>query len=223
MEAGKLKIELVTSEDGSHTLRIPELKEHYHSHKGALRECEHVFIQMGLESLSLKAEISLLEVGFGTGLNALVTFFRRAERVINYTAIEPVPLKLEIIEQLNYASLLQEKTAADVFQKLHRASWNEWVEITSGFHLEKREEKLEDFQPIREYDLIYYDAFAPHAQSELWEVSIWRQLYGIMKSGGVLVTYCAKGQVRRDMQEAGFMVERLPGPPGKREMLRATK
>ena len=223
MEAGKLKIELVTSEDGSHTLRIPELKEHYHSHKGALRECEHVFIKMGLEYLQENNEIRLLEVGFGTGLNALVTALRKGSQTIYYTGLEPIPLHSEIIEKLNYSTLLDNNEAHQVFQKLHHSSWNTPTEIVAGFHLEKREQKLEEFKPIHPFDLVYYDAFAPHAQPELWVPSIWEQLYDQMIPGGILVTYCAKGQVRRDMQVAGFTVERLPGPPGKREMLRAIR
>jgi tRNA U34 5-methylaminomethyl-2-thiouridine-forming methyltransferase MnmC len=223
MEAGKRRIELVTSEDGSHTLRIPELKEHYHSYKGALRESEHVFIKMGLNTLASRNDIRLLEVGFGTGLNALVTALRKGNRSIHYIGLEPIPLSQEIIEQLNYTQLLADDSATDIYQKLHKAPWQEVTEIMNGFYFQKLEQKLEDYKSKEQVDLIYYDAFAPHAQPELWEAAIWEQLYQMMKPEGILVTYCAKGQVRRDLQSAGFTVERLPGPPGKREMLRAKK
>ncbi len=223
MEAGKRRIELVTSEDGSHTLRIPELKEHYHSHKGALRECEHVFIKMGLDTLASRNDIRLLEVGFGTGLNALVTALRKGNKSIHYIGLEPIPLSKEIIGQLNYAQFLADDSASNIYQNLHQAPWYEVTEIVDGFYLQKLAQKLENYKSKEQIDLVYYDAFAPHAQPELWEAAIWEQLYQMMKSEGVLVTYCAKGQVRRDLQSAGFKVERLPGPPGKREMLRAKK
>jgi tRNA U34 5-methylaminomethyl-2-thiouridine-forming methyltransferase MnmC len=222
MEKGTLKFDLIESGDGSHTLRVEALKEHYHSHKGAMQESMHVFIKMGLGQLPARQEIAILEVGFGTGLNALLTCLKGTASV-QYTALETNPLPRELVSRLNYPQLTGDDRASDLFLALHDAPWNASVEITAGFNLEKLTAPIETFTSHKQFDLVYYDAFAPHAQPELWTPAIWKRLIGLMNPGGVLVTYCAKGQVRRDMQSAGFQVERLEGPPGKREMLRAQK
>lgn len=214
---------IIESGDGSHTLRVEALNENYHSHKGAIRESLHVFIEKGLGCFEKDAPIRILEVGFGTGLNALLTWLHRSERAIHYTALEAYPLESELVSRLNYPDLIEGERMADRFQQLHQAAWNQSVELASGFELNKKHIRLEEFQSKEGFDLIYYDAFAPHAQPELWEQVIWNQVAGLMNPGGVLVTYCAKGQVRRDMQAAGLETERLEGPPGKREMLRARK
>lgn len=216
-------MELVVSDDGSHTLKIPALKEHYHSHRGALRESEHVFLKMGLDQFPLESSLHILEVGFGTGLNALLTALRMGKKSVHYTTLEPYPVQGKFIEALNYTKVVPETNATEVFASIHDAECGGGCPIIDGFTIQKLQCKLENFIAEQPLDLVYYDAFAPHAQPELWEPIIWQRLFAMMKDGGILVTYCAKGQVRRDMQGAGFTVERLAGPPGKREMIRATK
>lgn len=223
METRKLTPLLVTSLDGSHTLHLPELKEHYHSQKGALAESKYVFIEKGLLHASEKKTLRILEVGFGTGLNMLLTAVSSQGQKIHYTALEPHPLSEALISKLNYAKMLDTKEAALIFAKIHATPWNSETQVADHCVLCKCTDPLERFQPEVGFDLVYYDAFAPHAQPELWEAHIWKKLAGWMNKGATLVTYCAKGQVRRDMQAAGLLVERLQGPPGKREMLRCTK
>lgn len=223
MERDPLKPTIIESGDGSHTLRVDSLNEHYHSHKGAIQESEYVFLKMGFESLKDKAHITLLEVGFGTGLNALLTAIKANRNQVHYISLETYPLSEEITSRLNYAERINEDGVERIFEAIHASAWEQKIQITDKFILEKRRCSLQAVEAMPPVDLVYYDAFAPHAQPELWEPAIWTQLYASMVSGAILVTYCAKGQVRRDMQEAGFQVERLEGPPGKREMLRATK
>lgn len=223
MEKRELKTELVESGDGSHTLKVEELKEHYHSHKGALQESLYVFIEKGLREFDQADHVSILEVGFGTGLNALLTALDQKRPSVKYCSLETFPLKWELASQLNYPKLIQDESAEKVFEDMHLAAWNSEVSLMDGFVLQKLNNSLQEFGTDLKFDLVYYDAFAPHAQPELWEPAIWEKLFNIMNNGGVLVTYCAKGQVRRDMQAAGFKVERLDGPPGKREMIRARK
>lgn len=223
MENNALSIEVVESGDGSHTLKVAALNEHYHSHKGALQESLYVFIGKGLRQFDEKDCVSILEVGFGTGLNALLTALDQHRPKTSYVSIETFPLDWALVQQLNYPQLVSDERAADLFEAMHRAPWNVETELKEGFSIEKIEASLQLFNSTSKFDLVYYDAFAPHAQPELWEPSIWNQLYSMMNDRGVLVTYCAKGQVRRDMQTAGFTVERLEGPPGKREMIRARK
>lgn len=218
-----MKRQIIKSGDGSHTIRIEALKENYHSHKGAIQESRHVFIEMGLKQFPADARISMLEVGFGTGLNALLTALEKDDRTMNYVGLEIDPLDWELVGQLNYSSVIGTSEAQMLFQSMHEATWETPVEITAGFQLEKRKQAIENLEAEEAFDLVYYDAFAPHAQPELWVPAIWEGLYRAMRPNALLVTYCAKGQVRRDMQAAGFEVERLPGPPGKREMLRARK
>ena len=223
MEAGELEMYVVISGDGSNTIKVPALKEHYHSHKGAINESKHVFIKMGLEGVTVKDELNILEVGFGTGLNALLTALNGIDCKLNYVALEPYPLDTSILNQLNYVDELNATKASDIYQAMHTGAWNTWIDLSANMRLVKRQDRIEEYDGSEKFDLVYYDAFAPHAQPELWEPQIWQILFNQMNFGGVLVTYCAKGQVRRDMQAAGFSVERLPGPPGKREMLRASK
>jgi tRNA U34 5-methylaminomethyl-2-thiouridine-forming methyltransferase MnmC len=223
MEEDKLKPEIIESADGSHTLRVDSLNETYHSHKGALTESLHVFLKMGLALFSERDSIHLLEVGFGTGLNALLTAIDSTRNAVHYTSLETYPLSWEMVSKLNYAQLANDHKAESIFEKMHATPWDESMEIADQFYLKKAACSLQDFKAEQKIDLVYYDAFAPHAQPELWEPAIWQKLFEMMSNGGILVTYCAKGQVRRDMQAAGFSVERLEGPPGKREMIRATK
>lgn len=222
MEKRKLAMELVVSEDGSHTIHVPELNENYHSQNGAIQESRHVFLSMGLHQSPNEGQLNILEVGFGTGLNALLTMVECGQRKVHYVALEPYPLGDSLIQKLNYATEIGGE-AQRFYRQLHEAKWNESDELFPGFILEKRLTRLKEFTTNKVFDLVYFDAFAPLSEPELWTPDVWHKLIEMMCSGGRLVTYCAKGQVRRDMQAAGFDVERLPGPPGKREMLRCTK
>lgn len=223
---------LVKTKDDSYTLFVPELDEHYHSIHGAIQEAEHVFIDAGL---SKKAEtqkhISILEIGFGTGLNAWLTCLSAdvQQLGIEYTALEKYPVKTEEWAKLEYVgqaparytSTTNNKTK--LFQKLHQASWEEKTTIDANFSLLKKQLDFRNYEAICKHDLVYFDAFAPSAQPNLWTLQMFKNMYRALKNGGVLVTYCVKGDVRRNMQAAGFEVEKIKGPPGKREMARAFK
>lgn len=225
MEAKKpLVRKIIETEDGSHTLYIAGLDEHYHSIHGAVQESQHVFITAGLEAMEDKPELSILEVGFGTGLNAWLTLqkIRQTGQKVHFVSIEKYPLQASEYELLNFATG-QSSANQEVFLQLHQCPWNEQVVIDTNFSLTKLEMDLLNLQLQTTFDLVYFDAFAPDIQPDLWSVEIFQTLYKYMNTGGLLLTYSAKGQVRRNMQAAGFLVERLPGPPGKREMLRARK
>jgi tRNA U34 5-methylaminomethyl-2-thiouridine-forming methyltransferase MnmC len=217
--------ELKITEDGSHTLYLPELAEHYHSVHGAIQESMHVFIKAGLEIID-KRPISVFEVGMGTGLNVLLSAFWAisADVMLSYHTCEPYPLPAAIYRQLNYPGRLNKTEASDIFQKIHESPFGEEIPIHPNFILLKTDEEIQscDLQPSS-YDLVFFDAFAPEVQPELWNEPVFQKLAVAMKPGGVLVTYSAKGQVRRNLKAAGLTVERLPGPPGKREMIRARK
>lgn len=217
-------MKLEQTDDGSYTLYVPELDEHYHSVKGALTESQHIFIEMGLKHSPVLTP-RILEIGLGTGLNCFLTLLTSEEtrRTIHYTGIERYPLNMEIIHQLDYPNLVGKGHEADYFA-IHEAKWGDDVILTPHFTLHKIEGDftLDDFG--KGYDIIYFDAFAPEKQPEMWEQSLFEKLYQALNNGGILTTYCAKGVIRRMLQAAGFIVERLPGPPGgKREILRATK
>lgn len=223
-----MKREIVKTADGSSTIFIPEWKEHYHSIHGAIQEAQHVFIKMGLhkvmEGRDLQ-QISILEIGFGTGLNALVTWKATLESaiLIDYTGVEAYPVSSEEIQKLNYAEELGGKSASQIFEKIHRIPWEEKAEITENFSLTKQQKFFQEISDIGSYDLIYFDAFGARVQPDLWTEEIFILMYKALKPEGILVTYAAKGSVRRAMLQVGFQVEKLPGPPGKREMLRAAK
>ncbi len=223
-----MKREIIITGDGSSTIHIPEWNEQYHSKHGALQEAKHVFIDMGLTPVSAReelTEISILEIGFGTGLNALVTYEAAVNlnKSINYVGIEAYPVALEEVEKLNFGSSYKEPVMSEFFKQIHGSNWKEQVEITESFKLTKQKKYFQDIADVELYDLVYFDAFGARVQPELWSVEIFKKMYTALKINGVLVTYAAKGSVRRAMLEVGFTVERLPGPPGKREMLRATK
>ncbi len=216
----KLTIELITTEDGSPSLYLPHLQETYHSRHGAVREAMHVFIQNGFRHVALQfSAVEILEVGFGTGLNALLTCHESTltKQQVRYTTIEKFPLNKEVYEAIHYG------TDRELYLELHQTEWEKDVLIHNHFTLQKTHNTLEKFESKHTFNLVYYDAFGPPAQPEMWTPELFKKIYDMMAAGGVLVTYCAKGQVRRDLQSCGFLVERLPGPPGKREMLRATK
>ena len=212
--------QLQISGDGSSTIYSPIYGECYHSRYGAVQESMHVFIKMGLQALPQQASLSIFEMGLGTGLNALLSWQYRAGQSLHYTAIEAEPLEASLAAQLNYAD--EGTEARRVLQQIHAAEWGRGQALAPGFTFCKHQIQLQEYETDEKYDLVYYDAFAPTAQPELWTEAIFARLYGWMNPGSILVTYCAKGAVRRAMQAVGFEVERLPGPPGKREMLRAS-
>ena len=210
--------------DGSRTLYVPELDEHYHSVKGALTESQHIFIDMGLKHCPLNAP-RILEIGLGTGLNCFLTLLTAEEekRHIHYTGIERFPLNMEVIRELDYPSLIGRGHEEDYFH-IHQAPWEEDAVLSPWFTLHKIEGDFTSYTFEKGYDIIYFDAFAPEKQPEMWNQALFDGLFNVLNEGGILTTYCAKGVVRRMLQAAGFIVERLPGPPGgKREILRATK
>ena len=217
-------MKLEQTADGSYTLYVPDLDEHYHSVKGALTESQHIFIDMGLKHSSVTAP-HILEIGLGTGLNCVLTLLeaKESQRHVYYTGIERYPLNEEIIRKLNYPSIIGKECEEDYFA-IHQAPWEEDVCLSPWFTLHKMEGDFTHYSFEQKYDIIYFDAFAPEKQPEMWEQSLFDNLYQVLNEGGILTTYCAKGVVRRMLQTAGFKVERLPGPPGgKREILRATK
>lgn len=218
---------LVLTGDGSHTLFIPEMNEHYHSTYGALTESLQVFIGSGLQYFSGKGEVSVFEAGFGTGLNALLTSLSalRTGMKVHYDALEKYPVSMELVKQLNYPSLLKdtEPDAENLFSAIHQAGWESATEIHSLFHLKKMQGDLCRFIPVASYDLIFFDAFAPDKQPEMWTGEIMQRLVSSMKPGAIFTTYCVKGSVKRILKDCGLVVEKLPGPPGKREILRGRR
>jgi tRNA U34 5-methylaminomethyl-2-thiouridine-forming methyltransferase MnmC len=219
-----LKKVLITTKDGSKTIHFPEWNESYHSQHGAITEALHVYIESGL-AYRLKSKpqetIRILEMGFGTGLNTYLTYtFARENNLnLNYTSIEKYPVSDEEIRQLNYVK----DDEKPVFRKLHQVPWGDFHLISDRFQLKKLKIDIDAFQTNDLYDVIYFDAFGPRVQPHLWHNSILENMYHHLNSEGVWVTYCCKGSVRRDLIEIGFQVEKIPGPPGKREMLRAVK
>lgn len=221
-----MRREVIVTADGSVTIHLPEWNEQYHSKHGAITEAIHVFINAGLNYYIEKLpnqSISILEIGFGTGLNSFLTFLESDKRdiKINYTGIEAYPIEVAVIEKLNYAEQLNSNKTD--FLALHLANWGEQASLNSNFNLTKRQQFFSDIKDVNVFDVIYFDAFGARVQPDLWTEPIFSSMYLALKKNGVLVTYAAKGSVRRAMQAVGFTVERLPGPPGKREMLRATK
>lgn len=222
-----LKKRLLKTGDGSTTLHLPKWNEQYHSKHGAIQEALYVYIKHGLEYALTSGNIkhlSILEIGFGTGLNTLLTYLHTQEiedLMVEYTGLEAYPVTINEVEKLNFATQLEVDNS--VYQKFHTTDWEQRQNVSDRFYLTKKNIRFEDFEDADSFDLIYFDAFGPRVQPELWEKPIFEQMHKALKTNGVLVTYSAKGAVRRAMQEVGFLVERLPGPPGKREMLRAVK
>lgn len=212
------------TKDGSSTIYVPALDEHYHSIHGAVQESLHVFISAGFAEKKAK-EICILEIGLGTGLNALLTAIaaENAKQKTRYTAVEKYPVAPEETACLNYAEHVRFPEAANIFAALHNSSWETETEITPHFSLVKWQADFNKINQYAAFDVIYFDAFAPSAQPDLWTPEMFARMYDALKPSGILVTYCAKGQVKRNMKAAGFSIEALPGPPGKREMTRATK
>lgn len=220
-----MKREIIITSDGSTTIHLPEWNEQYHSKHGAIQEAYHVFVKNGLHQFNTKEKISILEIGFGTGLNSFITYLeaQKLSLAIDYIGAEAYPVKEDEIEKLNYVEELNANAFAETFSTMHRLSWNIKHAINDTFSLTKREQFFDKIDDKEAFDLIYFDAFGARVQPDLWTVDIFKKMYDALNENGILVTYSAKGSVRRAMQEVGFIVERLPGPPGKREMLRAAK
>ena len=221
-----MKREIIITSDGSTTIHLPEWNEQYHSKHGAIQEAYHVFIKNGLEYFKETHkelnEVSILEIGFGTGLNSFITFIDNPIRT-NYVGVEAYPVAVEEVAKLNYVKELNAEGNREIFNKIHTVSWEEKHSINEHFSLTKRKQYFKDIDDNECFDIIYFDAFGARVQPDLWTEAIFKIMYDALKENGILVTYSAKGSVRRAMQAVGFSVERLPGPPGKREMLRATK
>jgi tRNA U34 5-methylaminomethyl-2-thiouridine-forming methyltransferase MnmC len=218
---------LITTEDGSHTYFVPALNEHYHSTFGAVSESKHIFIEHALNAAAHKyRKLRILEVGFGTGLNALLTCLECLEKQIrvHYTAIEPWPIDLAEAMKLNYAGMLHYSIARSIFRALHESPWDASVDLSEQMKILKMRSKFEDtVLAPGQFNVVYFDAFGPEAQPELWTEEIFSKLYASMARGACMTTFSAKGAVRRAVVKAGFEVERLEGPPGKREMTRVWK
>lgn len=219
-----MKREIKITADGSSTIHLPDWNENYHSTHGAIQEAKHVFLKHGLNAIS-KAETTILEIGFGTGLNCFLTMLEAQKNniVVNYIGVEAYPVIESEYSKLNYITELNAEEKLSSFKQMHQCSWEKKHNLSSGFSLIKRKQFFKDIEDENYFDLVYFDAFGAEHQPDLWTVVIFKKMYDALKVNGRLVTYSAKGSVRRAMQEVGFIVERLEGPPGKREMLRATK
>ncbi len=216
--------QIITTSDGSKTIYLPHLDETYHSSHGAIQEAVHVFIRHGVQAIE-QHEIRIFEMGFGTGLNALLAYVEseQSNRNIHYSGIEAYPVDTETVMLMDYCSLIG-KEHYTKFEKLHTPDWNTKHQLTDLFSFEKIHAKIEEFTPPQEqFDVVFFDAFGPRVQEDMWGPAILQKMYDLLKPNGFLVTYCAKGQVKRDLKSLGFTIEPLPGPPGKREMTRAWK
>lgn len=219
-----MKREIIVTQDGSTTIHLTDWDENYHSKHGAIQEAQHVFIKNGLSLFSEKT-VSILEIGFGTGLNAFITYLesKKLHQTIDYVGVEAYPIAADEVLQMNYVAELDAEPNRAVFEKMHECEWENKVVFDSHFSLTKRKLFFNEIDDFEKFDLIYFDAFGYRVQPELWSTEIFQRMYNALKPGGVLVTYAARGVVKRSMQEVGFTVEKLQGPPGKREMMRAVK
>ena len=225
-----MKRKIITTKDGSKTIHIEEWNEQYHSVHGAINEANHVFIKHGLlhffeiNPSVIHSEVSILEIGFGTGLNAFLSALKANENnfKINYVGVEAYPVQPDEIAALNYIQLIDD-TQEELFNSIHQSKWETQEIISSNFKLTKQQKFFADIQDKNCFDIIYFDAFGARVQPELWSEAIFSLMYDALKENGVLVTYAAIGRVKRLMQDLGFTIERLEGPPGKRHMLRGTK
>ncbi len=229
---------IIKTADGSHSLYLKELDEHYHSIHGAIQEGKHVFIEAGLKHIASQniSPVHILEIGLGTGLNVFLTFLecKKLNLAVNYTALEAFPLELNLISQLNYVECLNEETfghservseshPGKIFTSINTCRWETEISLSELFTLHKINNTLQEINFTDTYHLIYFDAFGPRVQPEMWTEELFSKLFSVLKPNGCLVTYCAKGEVKRTLKKIGFVVETLPGPPRKREMVRATK
>ncbi|WP_026714079.1 tRNA (5-methylaminomethyl-2-thiouridine)(34)-methyltransferase MnmD [Flavobacterium daejeonense] len=219
-----MKREVIKTQDGSTTIHLEEWNESYHSKHGAIQEAKHVFIKNGL-ALFAGQKVAILEIGFGTGLNAFISFLeaQKMNQSVDYVGVEAYPVAAKEILEMNYVVELEAEEQQQVFEKMHESNWNEKVKLSDNFTIVKRQQFFQDIDDVAQFDLIYFDAFGYRVQPELWSTLIFKKMYDALKGNGVLVTYAARGVVKRSMIEVGFKVEKLEGPPGKREMFRAFK
>ena len=219
-----MKREIIQTNDGSTTIHIEEWDECYHSKFGAIQEAQHVFIKNGL-SLFENKTISILEIGFGTGLNTFITFLesQKLNQSIDYVGVEAYPVSPEEVLLMNYVPALRAENERGIFDKMHECNWEEQIILRNDFVFTKRNQFFQDIDDLEKFDLIYFDAFGYRVQPELWSTVIFEKMYKALKPNGILVTYAARGVIKRSMVEVGFTVEKLAGPPGKREMFRASK
>jgi len=230
-----LQRKIITTADGSKTIQIEEWNEQYHSVHGAIQEANHVYIKHGLlffydefnttssEIDSKSKQISILEIGFGTGLNTILTLLisEKLNLNINYLGVEAYPVSSEEIQSLNYSELL--KITNDAFENIHNCDWESVQTISKHFKLAKQQKFFNEINEVNAFDIIYFDAFGARVQPELWTEVLFGKMYKALKHNGILVTYSSKGSVKRALKSVGFTIERLEGPPGKRHMLRAIK
>ena len=219
-----MKREIIITNDGSTKIHIPDWNENYHSTHGAIQEAKHVFIKNGLDLLQNQKSISILEIGFGTGLNAFITFLETLDKEkVNYVGVEAYPISSEEIAQMNYVTELQATQYQVIFDKMHSCDWESQQNITNNFILTKRRQFFQDIDDKEQYDLIYFDAFGFPLQPELWSEVIFKKMFDALLPNGILVTYACRSSIKNAMLSVGFSIEKLPGAPGKREMLRAIK
>lgn len=220
-----MKRKIIQTSDGSSSVYLPEWDENYHSKHGAIQEAYHVFIKSGLDLFTDGSTVGILEMGFGTGLNCMITYLEAKKRnlTISYTGLEGYPLETDFIFELNHLQQLKASDEIEMYKIIQNSKWEALTPVSSNFTLTKIEMMFEKYHDHEVVDLIYFDAFGARVQPELWTEIIFKKMYDALKNNGIIVTYSAKGSVRRAMQAVGFAVERLPGPPGKREMLRGTK
>ena len=216
--------EIIQTLDGSTTIHLKEWDECYHSKHGAIQEAQHVFIKNGL-SLFENQSVSILEIGFGTGLNAFITFLeaKKLNQTIDYVGVEAYPVSAAEVLAMNYVAELNAGNEIQIFEKMHESNWDEKMLLNPDFELTKRKQFFDQIEDVEKFDLIYFDAFGYRVQPELLSTAIFQKMYDALKPKGKLVTYAARGVVKRSMIEVGFTVEKLAGPPGKREMFRASK
>lgn len=219
-----MKREVIITSDGSTSIHLPDWGESYHSKHGAIQEAYHVFIKNGL-FLCKEESVSVLEIGFGTGLNAFITLLEseKTNQNIDYVGVEGFPISTEEISQMNYASQLNVGSYVDFFKQLHATSWEDKHLISSHFQLTKRNQLFTEITDKNQFDVIYFDAFGYRVQPELWSTEIFLKMYNALNINGLIVTYACRGPIKKAMIEAGFQIEKLAGPPGKREMLRGFK
>lgn len=219
-----MKREIIQTLDGSTTIHLQEWDECYHSKHGAIQEAQHVFIKNGL-SLFENQSVSILEIGFGTGLNAFITFLesKKMHQSIDYVGVEGYPVSPDEVLSMNYVTELNAENESSIFERMHESDWGEKIVLRDDFYLTKRKQFFDEIDDLEKFDLIYFDAFGYRVQPELWSTAIFKKMYDALKPKGKLVTYAARGVVKRSMVEVGFTVEKLQGPPGKREMFRASK
>lgn len=219
-----MKREVIVTSDGSTSIFLPDWNESYHSKHGAIQEAYHVFIQNGL-SLFKGQSVSVLEIGFGTGLNALITFLESQSdcQKIEYTGVEAYPVEISEVQKMNYPNTLNAEGLETVFRKMHDCKWETPVKISDNFILTKQQKFFHEIADENLFDIIYFDAFGYRVQPELWTENIFLKMFKALKNNGVLVTYACRTPIKKAMLSSGFRVEKLLGPPGKREMLRAFK